>query len=174
MSEPIPVHGMGLFLLRESGFIEQIVIFDYYDPGRYYKEIVKDPRKLDEEKSTIARNMQFYLDLEKVEINHKPSYPRVLDVEIGFRGNYENPYIMFFIIFHGMLRKGLNIYENWYEEEVTEYDYEVYWIMPPKARILKADLGVPYELLNQGRILKFEVSKNTKIRGYERIEFEIE
>jgi hypothetical protein len=43
-----------------------------------------------------------------------------------------------------------------------------------KARVINADLDVPYSLINNGRVLLFTVNKNTKIKGYEKIEFEMQ
>ena len=173
MSRFKPVYGLGLFFVRETGLIEQSIVFEYHDPDEEYKEIVLDENRWREEKKLLSSNMQYFLDEEIVEINNKRVYPRVVDVEIGFKGDYKNPYIFFIIQFIGEFYKGINIYEDSYKPEITEYDYRVYWFFPLRARVLKADLGVPYTLLDKGRILSFHVSTGTRIRGYEKIEFEI-
>lgn len=173
MSELKPIYGLGLFLVRETGLIEQFIEFSYIDPEESYVKIVEDKALLKEEKIQLARNMQKFLDQEEVLINNKRAYPRVIDVEIGFREDYKHPYIVFFIVFTGSFRHGLNIYEDRYEPELVEYNYRVYWVFPLKARVVSADLGVSYTLLNNGRILTFSMSKGSEIRGYERIEFEI-
>ncbi|MEM4718078.1 MAG: hypothetical protein QXE81_04895 [Desulfurococcaceae archaeon] len=173
MSEPKPIYGLGLFLVRETGLIEQFIEFCYLDPGETYAKIMKDRDQGKKEKTKLARNMQTFLDQEEVLINNQRVYPKVIDVEIGFREDFKHPYIVFFIVFTGILRHGLNIYEDKYNSELVEYNYRVYWIFPSKARVIKADLGVPYILLNNGRILAFSVNKGSEIRGYERIEFEI-
>jgi len=103
----------------------------------------------------------------------KRTYPKVVDIEIGFREDYKHPYISFFIVFLGEFKKGVNVYEDEYEAEVAEYPYTVYWVFPLKARVVSADLGVPYTILGNGRILSFTVPRGTRIRGYERIEFEL-
>jgi hypothetical protein len=174
MSDLTPIYGLGLFLVRETGLIEQVIIFDYHDPLEEYKSIVTNKQKLEEEKSLLMKNMQFFLDQEEVKINGKQVYPRVVDVEIGFKSDYKYPYIVFFIMFIGELRKGVNIYEDKYEPDIAEYDYRVYWFFPLKARVINADLDVPYSLINNGRVLLFTVNKNTKIKGYEKIEFEMQ
>jgi len=173
LSDMTPLYATGFFFVRESGLVEQLVIFNYYDPQGEYRSIVEDEKKLVEEKSLLVRNMQFYLDQEEVIINDERVYPRVVDVEIGFQGDFKYPYILFIIAFRGVFKEGLNIYEDKYEPEVAEYDYRVYWFFPPKARVLTAQLGVPYRLLDKCRILVFEVEKGTKISGYEKIEFEM-
>jgi len=168
-----PKHAIGLFLVRESGLVEQVVIFKYYDHLEEYRSVVESEERLREERALLARNMQFYLDQEEVFINGERVYPRVVDVEIGFQGDYKHPYILFLIVFRGELRKGVNVYENRYEPEIAEYDYRVYWVFPQGAKVLSAQRGVPYRLLDKCRILVFDVKAGSRIGGYERIEFEL-
>lgn len=167
-----PIYGLGLFFVRETGLVEQVVVFDYYDENEEYRKVISDPKSLEGEKALLARNMQSFLDAEDVRINGKPTFPKVLDVEVGFRGDFKHPYIAFFIAFQGEFRKGVNVYEDTYEPEKVDYEYRVYWFFPTRARVLKADLGTPYTLLDRGRILTFKVEAGTTVRGYERIEFE--
>jgi len=149
------------------------VVFEYHDPLEEYKNIVLDSKLSKQEKEVLWNNMQRFLDEEKVVINGKRTYPKVVDIEIGFREDYKHPYISFFIVFLGEFKKGVNVYEDEYEAEVAEYPYTVYWVFPLKARVVSADLGVPYTILGNGRILSFTVPRGTRIRGYERIEFEL-
>jgi hypothetical protein len=169
----IPQYALGFFFVRETGLVEQVVVFKYYDQAEEYKRVVESEERLEEEKSLLARNMQFYLDQEEVYINGERVYPRVVDVEVGFQGDYKHPYILFLIIFRGGFKRGVNIYENKYEPEVVEYDYRVYWIFPQGARILGVEMGVPHRLLDKSRILVFDVRAGTRVGGYERIEFEL-
>jgi len=172
MREPKPVYGMGFFHVRESGWFDEVVVFDYYDPDLYYFRL--EPDRLEDEKGMLADNMQFYLDLEEVKVNGKPSFPKVIDVDIGFRGSPDRPYIVFTIVFKGDLVKGVNVFEDIYDEETVDYGYRVYWILPPSGRFIEADLGVPYTVGSGGRILSFKVEPGTRVRGYERIVFELE
>ncbi|MEM2024881.1 MAG: hypothetical protein QXW94_01140, partial [Desulfurococcaceae archaeon] len=96
MSSITPVYGMGLFFVRETGLVEQLIVFDYHDPSEYYKSIAQSRDKLEDEKKLLARNMQSFLDDEEVKINSKPVYPRVLGVDVGFCGSYRHPYVVFF------------------------------------------------------------------------------
>lgn len=173
MSNLTPIYGLGLFFVRESGLIEQIIVFEYYDPLEEYKSIMMNKHKFEDEKSTLKRNMQHFLDQEIVKINNKQVYPRVIEAELGFKGDYKYPYITFLIKFIGEFRRGVNIYEDTYEPETVEYDYRVYWFFPSRARVINADLGVPYFLVDNGRVLLFAVARNTVTKGYERIEFEM-
>ncbi|QOR93837.1 hypothetical protein IMZ38_04070 [Thermosphaera chiliense] len=174
MTEPSPVFANGFFTVQENGVFNELILFEYYDPDGYYASVVSNQDRLDVELETLSRNMQFYLDLEKVLINGSESTPTVLNVSIGFRGDAKRPYILFIVSFKGDLVKGLNTYENYYEEEVAEYDYEVVWLFPGKARVVLADLGVPFKVEAGGRVLRFNVKKGTRIRGFEKILFEID
>ncbi len=172
--EPKPLYAQGFFTMHETGLVDQIIVFDYIDESRYYWEISKNKEKLEKEIKMLADNMQYYLDQEKVLINGEETPPKVVDVEIGFRGKPELPYIIFLIEFKGELKKGVNIYENIYEEEIAEYEYIVVWHLPENAKFLKAELGVPYRVEPNGRSIFFRVKPGTKVGGREAIYFRID
>ncbi len=171
--EPEPIYAQGYFIVHRIGLFNQIVIFDYYDPDQYYWGVLRNASRLKREQETLMKNMQYFLDQEKVLINGVETKPVVKNVEIGIRGKPTLSYIVFYIEFEGELVKGLNIYENLYEEEVSEYDYVVYWIFPWNIRVVEADVGVQYSVLNDGRLLIFHVPKGTRVGGYEKIVFEV-
>ncbi len=172
MREPKPIYAQGFFHLRRNGLVDQTIIFDYYDPDKYYYKILRHRLKLDHEINLLRKNMQYFLDQERVLINGADASPKVMHVEIGIRGRPDLAYVLFLISFKGELVDGLNTYENIYEEETVDYDYIVYWIFPDNARIVEADLGVPY-IVYGNRILYFRVPKGTHVGGYERIVFEM-
>lgn len=171
--EPEPIYAQGFFIVHRSGLFNQIIVFDYYDPDQYYWSVLKNRSRLEKEVKMLAENMQYFLDQEKVLINGVETRPVVKNVEIGVRGKPTISYIVFYIEFEGELLRGLNIYENLYEEEVCEYDYIVYWIFPWDMRVVEADVGVSYNVLNDGRLLIFHVPKGTRVGGYEKIVFEV-
>ncbi len=172
--EPTPLYAMGFFTMHESGLVDQVIVFDYHDPSHYYWELSKKPGRLDREKRMLLENMQYYLDQEKVLINGEEAPPQVTHVEIGFRGRPELPYIIFLIEFRGELKKGMNSYVNIYEEETAEYDYIVAWLLPESARVIRAELGVPYSIESGGRSLVFRVKRGTRVGGREAIYFKID
>ncbi|MCD6488576.1 MAG: hypothetical protein J7K21_05060 [Desulfurococcales archaeon] len=173
MREPIPVFGQGFFYVWHNGKIDQIIVFDYFDPDQYYYKVLNNKEMYLKEKTMLMNNMQYYLDQEKVLINGNRSFPRVKHVDIGLRGDPRYPFIIFFIEFGGVFVKGLNVYENIYEEEVVDYSYIVYWIFSEGLKAVEADVGVKYELASDAHILKFFVRKGTRVGGYERIVFEL-
>ncbi|MEM4548253.1 MAG: hypothetical protein QXP94_06035, partial [Thermofilaceae archaeon] len=136
MSESVePIHAYGFFSVSESLEVNQIVVYEYIDYNRYYASVAKDIDRLNVELERLAANMQRYLDREEVVINGDRLRPKVVGVNLGFRGDPEEPYLVFFIRFRGRPRKGLNYYENIYEEEVAEYPYEAYWFFPSNAKV---------------------------------------
>jgi len=167
-----PIYGQGFFYVSRSGAFIQVVVFDYYDPAHYYAEVVSNATLLENEVEALRNNMQFFLDQEKVIVNGERVKPKVINVEVGLRGLKRIAYAAFIIEFKSQLKSGLNIYENYYEEEYVGYDYVVYWFFPEDSTVTQVDLGVSYSLINN-RILFFKVPKGTYIRGYERIIFEV-
>ncbi|NPA99650.1 MAG: hypothetical protein GXO43_09760 [Crenarchaeota archaeon] len=171
--EPRPVYAYGLFFMHENGLVDQEVIFEYYDPDKYYAGLLRRPVALSKELKMLGENMQYFLDQEEVYINDERVYPRVVDVNIGVKERGRYAYIVFNIEFTGKLRKGINRYVNIYEEERAEYEYIVYWFLPVNARVVKAEVGVPYEILPNGRGLWFRVKPGTLVGGREEIVFDI-
>lgn len=167
-----PIYGQGFFYVSRGGGFTQVIVFDYYDPAHYYAEVVSSATRLKDEVEAFRNNMQLYLDQEKVVINGERVRPRVVNVEVGLRGLKRVAYAVFVIEFESQLKSGLNIYENYYEEEYVGYDYAVYWFFPRGSKVIQVDLGVDYNLIND-RILFFKVPKGTCVRGYERIVFEV-
>ncbi len=159
--------------MHRNGLVDQIIVFDYWDPDHYYVEVLENKELYRKEAEKLMNNMQYYLDQEKVLINGVEAPPEVVDVLIGLRGRPETPYILFHIVFRGELKRGLNIYEDLYEEEVSEYEYIVYWFFPENMKIVKAEIGVPYLVGSDGRVLFFKVPPGTRVGGREAIYFRL-
>ncbi len=173
MREPEPIHAQGFFSVSRRGDINQIIIYDYYDPDYYYLRLAHRPIEYEKEITRLASNMQYFLDQEEIIVNGQRVRPIVKTVSIEHRGVAEIAYITFIVYFKGKFRKGLNTYENKYEAETAEYDYEVYWIFPPRSRIVEVDIAADYEVLGDNNILLFWVRKGDRINGYEKIVFEL-
>ncbi len=165
----IPIYAYGIFDVT-YGEVIQHIIFEYVDPGKGYAKIVKDREKLIKELAILKRNMQAFLDAEEVKINGVRVYPKVVDVKIGFSGTYERPYIKYVIIFDAPLKSGVNVYEDKYEPEVTEYDYVVTWVFPKGSKVLDVNVGFNYEVVNE-RVIIFHVPEGSETPGYESISF---
>ncbi len=169
-SNVIPIYAQGIFTVSKSGYINQIIVFDYYDPGGYYRKVVSDGTLYNEEMNKLALNMQSFLNEEEVLVNNVRVRPKVRSVSLGFRGSYRYPYVLFVIGFKIPLRKGENTYVNKYEAEVAEYNYEVLWVFEEGMRVTYVNVGFEYDLMGD-RILMFSVSKGMNTPGYEEIRF---
>jgi hypothetical protein len=92
---------------------------------------------------------------------------------LGFRGSYDRPYLEFYIYFRGNLRPGVNKYEDFYEEEVAEYDYEINWLFPQGFRVLDYEFAGEGYVLGPGNILRLVVKRGLRVGNYESITFEV-
>lgn len=167
-----PLHAYGFFSVSGRLEVHQVIVFEYLDYDRYYESIARDFEKLNRELTSAALNMQHYLDREEVVINGERVRPRVLGVNLGFRGDPEEPYLVFFIYFKGKPRKGLNYYENIYEGEVAEYPFEAYWFFPPGAKVEEVECSGTSEIVGEN-IVVIRVEEGERIAGYERIVFRL-
>ncbi|MEM1645950.1 MAG: hypothetical protein QXL96_08830 [Ignisphaera sp.] len=169
-----PVYAQGFFYVS-LGYISYYLVFDYNDPYGYYETVLRDEKLFNDEVSKLWANMQSFLDDEQVVVNNVKVKPRIVMIDIGFRGSKRRPTIVFCIRFKAPIKIGLNIYENRYEPEVVEYDYVAYWVFPPSSRILKVDMGSggeEWDIVSKN-ILVIYGYKGRKTGGYEYIEFEI-
>lgn len=165
-----PKYGYGFFSVDSNGEFRQKILFFYWDPEREFYQSVSSPPRRRLEIETLRKNMQTFLDLEKILVNRKEVKARVVHVDIGFTSSTKRPYIGFLIVFKGDLARGVNIYENYYEKEKVDYSYRVMWFFPENFKVVRAELGFPYELIDD-RIIVFNVEKNAETPGYEVIEF---
>jgi len=163
-----PIYAQALFFVSLKE-ISYYLIFDYYDKFRYYEKVVLDEKLYEEEMNKLYYNMNEFLKEEEILFNNSKCKPLIKMVDIGFRGNFEYPFISFLISFEINLIKGKNTYENKYKSEYTEYDYNIYWYFPNYFTITDYDLGELTELVNN--VLISYVKKGTKTKGYEKISF---
>ncbi|MCE4602989.1 MAG: hypothetical protein F7C08_03310 [Desulfurococcales archaeon] len=167
MQEPIPVYGQGFFIV-DPGSIAYIIVFDYYDPDRYYVGLARSGRVEDEER-VLAENMQSLMDEERVIINGEDIRPQVLWAKVEIRGSPKRPSITFFTLMKYKPRPGANVYENIYDETSAEYDYTVYWIPGRCTRITSIDSPGYVEIQEHLAIVR--VPQGTRIPGYESVSF---
>ncbi len=127
--EVTPIYARGYFTISRSGKGLFISTFYYYDKEGYYASL--DKEKIEEEKKKLKENMQYYLDQETLRFNKKKIKESVIKIDINLLSiNY--PIIDFYIIFRAKLKPGYNIYEDIYEDEITEYPLEAIYVFPGK------------------------------------------
>jgi len=166
MSEVKPIYARGFFNMNSFGEINQLIVFYYYDKDEYYASLEKE--EVRNEVRKLKENMQYYLDQEVIKINGKRVRAKVLFVRLGLL-SIKYPYVEFLIRFKGSLKKGINEYEDIYEEEVAEYPYEALWILPGKV----IDYKIAGNVKVKGNILFLKVKKGIKVGGTEKIRFVI-
>jgi len=167
-----PIHAYGFFTVSRSLEFNQVIVFEYIDTRSYYASLSQQVDRLDSELSRMARRMQAFLDGEEVVVNGDRVRPRVKGATLGFRGEPEEPYLLFFIYFKGKAVKGSNYYENIYEGETAEYPYEVYWMFPPGSRIEEVVASGSSEIIGDN-IVVIRVEEGDNIMGYEKIVFRL-
>ena len=167
-----PIHAIGLFNVTKDLEINQIIIYEYWDPELYYYKLQENTEELERELETLIVSMQALLDKEEVVINGEKIKPKVVAVYLAFRDTEEEPYLVFFIKFRGKPVKGENYYENLYEEEIAEYPFEAYWIFPDNMVIKQVEASGQIEILGDN-ILVLRIREGEKIQGYEKIVFTI-
>ncbi len=167
-----PVNALGFFIVSPRLDIFQIIVYEYIDIERRYFSLVEDIDELDNELEELAKIMQDFLDEEEVIINDERVRPRVIGVDIGFRGEPEEPFITYFIYFKGKPRRGLNYYENIYEADIAEYPISAYWYFPPRSKVKSVEASGDIEIIGD-RIVIMRLAEGDRVNGYEKIVFEL-
>jgi hypothetical protein len=167
-----PLSATGIFVVTRRLEVYQTIVFDYFDGEGTYYELLEDEEKLEKELSLLATNMQAFLDEEEVVINGEKARPRVVGVDIGFKSVPEEPFITYFIFFKGKPVRGVNYYENIYENTVAEYPITAYWYFPLKSKIVNVEMSGEVEIIGSN-ILILRLNEGERIYGYEKIEFEL-
>jgi len=166
MNEVKPIYARGFFNMNSFGETNQVTVFYYYDKDGYYASLKKNEVK--DEIRKLKENMQYYLNQEVIKINGVRVRAKVVFVRLGLL-SIKYPFVEFLIRFKGSLKKGVNEYEDVYEEEVTEYPYEALWVLPGKVTGYKISGNVKV----RGDILFLKVRKGIKVGGTEKIRFVI-
>lgn len=168
-----PLHAQCFFSVSRRGEFHQFLTYDYMDPDGYYAELVHAAEEqYEEEMSRLIANMQSFLDSEVVKVNGRRVRPRVLSISMEHRGVREVPCITWLIWFKGRAKGGVNVFENFSEQEVAEYDFEVAWLFPWRSKVLEVQVPTDYEVVG-GRALFIWARKGDRVGGYEKIVFEL-
>lgn len=117
--------------------------------------------------------MQGFIDEEKVIINGSYVRPLVISARIQVRGRSDLSSATFVVEMRYRPVAGTNVYENFYEPDVAEYDYDVYWVMPPGGRVKSFELSGETSVSGDGRVLSARVRSGTRVKGYESVAFEL-
>ncbi|MEM0341017.1 MAG: hypothetical protein QW065_01720 [Acidilobaceae archaeon] len=163
-----PVYGEGFFLVSRRNTIWYIITFEYSDDEEY-ANIVKNENLRRAEEERLRIEMQKLMDEERIIINGRETRCEVLRAT-AFWSNGRS-YVSFITRIPYEPRKGLNIYENFYESTVAEYDYMVLWVVEDGV-IESVESPGSVELLDNVAIIR--VSKGEEINGYESVVFRLD
>ena len=166
-----PIHAYSFFSVGRSGEIHEKLVFEYLDLDGHYKKIIRDDDLLKKEAEKLASNMQFFLNLERVEINREKVKSRVDYVDIFLKGHSDVVSIVYLIDFAGQFVSGINTIETWLEEEIAPYDFEIIWRFPVGTIIKKIDTLLEYHVYDD--IITLWALSGQDVGGYERMEFEL-
>lgn len=167
-----PLHAHEFMLVSADGVFNQILSFDYHDPFGFYHSLLKNEEQYYVEMDGLICNMQALLDEEVVKVNGEKCRPEVLTATLDFRGSENLPCITFFVQFKANLVSGTNVYECFYGEEVTEYDYEVYWVFPPGVKIVDVDVKTEKDLVMENLLILW-ARAGDNVGCYEKVAFNI-
>jgi len=166
----VPTSASCYFSVSRSGEFHQFLVYDYYDPRGYYAKLLDKPKKCKGELRRLCANMQSFLNQEEVRVNGMRVYPKVVTAYISHRGFMDSPYIAWVITFKGLLKRGLNVFENTSERERAEYDFEIIWQFPRRSKILGFQISTETQVVGRNT-LYVTARKGEMVGGYERIEF---
>ena len=92
-SEIKPIHGQSFFTLSYNGVFQQILIFDYFDPDKFYYRILHDEESYQAEMQKLLNSMNQLLSREEIRINGERVEAEALTINLDFRGEAEKPTI---------------------------------------------------------------------------------
>lgn len=167
-----PLHAHEFMLVSADGLFNQLISFDYHDPSGFYHSLLEDEERYYDEMYGLVQSMQSILDEEVVKVNGEACRPEVLTTALDFRGSENLPCITFFVQFRAKLRAGMNVYECFYEEEVTEYDYEVYWVFPPGSEVVEVSVSTEKDVVTNN-VLILWARAGDNVGCYEKVVFNI-
>jgi hypothetical protein len=166
-----PVHADSFFSVSRTGEVHERLCFEYLDPEGYYRRVLRDEDLLRKEVENLADNMQYFLDLERVEINSERVRSRVDYCDIFLKGSTEVVSVIYLIDFAGRFHEDINRIETWLEEEEAPYDFEIIWRFPVGTIIKEIETILDFEIY--GDLVTLWAQEGDEVGGYERMEFDL-
>lgn len=163
-----PVYGEGFFLVSRSGVIWYIIVFEY-ERDVEYALIAGDAAAKRSEEERLRLEMQKLMDEERVLVNSLESRCEVLRASIAV-SDYRS-YVTFLTRIPYEPKRGVNVYENFYEPTVAGYDYTVYWLVED-GEVEKIESPGEVEIL--GGLAVISVKRGTEMDGYESVVFRLD
>ena len=166
-----PVHADSFFSVSNNGEIHERLSFEYVDSEGHYREVCRDPDLLRREIIKLSSNMQYFLDLERVEINQERVKSIVNYTDIFPKGASDVVAVVYIIDFAGRFKEGVNSIQTWLEEEIAPYDFEILWRFPVGTKVIEIDTLLEYEIHQD--FVSLWAQEGDAVGGYEKMEFEL-
>jgi hypothetical protein len=166
-----PVHADSFFSVSRTGEVHERLCFEYLDPEGYYRRVLRNENLQRKEIENLVDNMQYFLDLERVEINSARVRSRVDYCDIFLKGTTEVISVVYLIDFTGKFQVGVNKIETWLEEEEAPYDFEIIWRFPVGTHIKEIETIMDFEIY--GDLVTLWALEGEEVGGYERMEFDL-
>jgi hypothetical protein len=167
----IPIGSTGFFTVYPHGEILQIIEFRYYEETGYYQQIMENHDLLEKEKRLLRKGMENVLREERILVNGQETRWKVLEPDI-ILVDKNHPILVFHVSIFFDIKDGRNIYEEYYEETIAEYDYQAYWYFPTCMSVLNAEASGEITVYNGNRLVVIKASRGDHIEGYESLLFE--
>ncbi|WP_287586475.1 hypothetical protein [Candidatus Borrarchaeum sp.] len=166
----IPLNAEADFYVSEKG-ISELLVYNYLDEEYFYQKLCAS-EDYDTEMSKIKDNMQFYLDQDKVLVNHEEKRMKLSEVELKFKdGLSEYPQLNFMILIRCKLKEGNNIIEFDMEDEIAPYDFLIKYHFPHGSEIVEVESLLSFKIIDNKLIMT--AKKGDRVGGYEKIVFKV-
>jgi len=166
-----PIYGEGFFHVSLSGTIWYTIVFDYWDPGGEYWELLRvGGVRVEDECERLRFEMQRLMDEERIVVNGVDVKARVLAAFIDVRGVRRRSSATFIVQIPFTPRPGVNVYENFYGEATADYDYTVYWVLECGEI---TGIESPGLVDIRGSTAVIRVKRGLRVPGYESVSFNI-
>ena len=166
----IPLNAEADFYVSKNG-ISELLVYNYLDEEYFYHKLCAS-ENYDSEMNKINDNMQFYLDQDKVLVNHEEKRMKLSEVELKFKdGLSEYPQLNFMILIRCKLKEGNNIIEFDMEDEIAPYDFLIKYHFPHGSEIVEVESLLSFKIIDNKLIMT--AKKGDRVGGYEKIVFKV-
>ncbi|MFX1467005.1 MAG: hypothetical protein ACFFA5_11090, partial [Promethearchaeota archaeon] len=147
------------------------LIYNYFDEKQVYQKLCAS-NNFDEEMDKIKDNMQYFLDQDRVLVNHEEKRMKLREVELKFKDRLpEYPQLNFMIIIRCKLKEGNNVIEFYMEDEIAPYNFQIKYHFPHGSEIIEVESLLSFKIIDNKIIMA--AKKGNRVGGYEKIIFKL-
>lgn len=165
----IPIYASGYFRVDYIDGLTSVIEYVYHDVDCYYYGIISNPEAMEREREILVGNFQTFLDEEDVYVNGHKVRGKCVHVEVT-APSCSPAFVYFYNRIGGKIKKGLNVYKNYYRGEESSYPYHFLWWFPEGTVIKRADFCGSNVAVENNLIIG-RVKPGERLCGKEVIEF---